>query len=156
MTVSPLEGGQEGGVGTTNSQQKNMPKPKSIVNYLPDLKQKARQLRRGFVLAETILWQNLRASQMLGYKFLRQKPLGPYIVDFFCKKLKLIIEIDGISHEAKADYDQKRDKYLENLGFDVLHFRDKDILKRTKDILYGIEGWIENRQPTVQPSFQEK
>lgn len=81
---------------------------------------------------------------MLGYKFKRQKPIGPYIVDFFCPKLKLIIEVDGYSHEDKADYDQKRDNYLKNIGFSILHFKDIDILKRMKDILYGLEGWIEN------------
>jgi len=118
--------------------------PKQIINYHSDLKQKARNLRQSGILAEVVMWNNLKSGQLLNYRFRRQKPLGFYIVDFYCPKLKLVIEIDGYSHESKIKYDQKRDKYLKELGLQILHFRDKDILHKIKDIIYGLQIWIEN------------
>lgn len=69
-------------------------------------------------LSEVLLWQELKGKQMLGYDFDRQKPIDNYIVDFYCKTLKLAIEIDGQSHENEevAVNDTKRQKRLESLG----------------------------------------
>ena len=69
-----------------------------IVWYLPynkDLKAFSRHLRNNSTLGEVLLWMQLRAGQLKGYKFNRQKPLGNYIVDFYCKRLNLVIEVDG-------------------------------------------------------------
>lgn len=69
--------------------------------YLPynkNLKQFSRNLRNNSTLSEVLLWQQLRAGNISGYKFNRQKPLDNYIVDFYCKKLNLVIEVDGASH----------------------------------------------------------
>jgi very-short-patch-repair endonuclease len=80
---------------------------------------------------------------MLGYKFLRQKPIGNYIVDFFCNKLKMVIEIDGDSHtEEKFEYDINRQKWLESSGVNVLRFDDLEVKKDMDNVLSAIEGWI--------------
>lgn len=84
----------------------------------------ARKLRRNQTPGERALWRKLRAERFHGFKFRRQVPLGPYIVDFLCMEKKLIIEIDGDSHyEPGAQVrDAKREHYLRTQGFHVLRF----------------------------------
>ena len=77
------------------------------VRYNPELKQRARDLRKQGVLSEVLLWNQLKGRKLRGYQFMRQKPIGAYIVDFYCSKLRLVIEIDGESHSGKFDYDEK-------------------------------------------------
>ncbi len=121
-----------------------MSKQKQIINYHSNLKQKSRNLRKQGPLAEIILWKKLKAGQLSGYKFLRQKPIGTYIVDFFCRELKLIIEIDGYSHKDKFDYDQKRDEYFKKLNLSIIHFQDKDVLNKIDDIISDLENFIKD------------
>ena len=113
------------------------------VYYTPKLKELARKLRKNMTLSEVLLWNQLKRKKMKGYDFHRQKPINNYIVDFFCPKLKLIIEIDGESHIYKGNEDVKRQKKLETLGFYFLRFKDIDIKKNIKDVLVSIENWIE-------------
>jgi len=80
---------------------------------------------------------------------MRQKPIGDYIVDFFCSRLGLVIEIDGESHEGRFPYDAKREKYLESLGLTVLRFNDADVKRDMMNVLMGIEGWIEDKESTT-------
>ncbi len=86
---------------------------------------------------------------MLGYQFMRQKPMRHYIVDFYCSKLKLVIEIDGESHRLQFDQDLRRQDYLEHLGLRVLRFNDLDVKRDIRNVLSSIEGWIRKhaRQP---------
>jgi len=84
---------------------------------------------------EIILWNKLKRNQMMDFDFHRQKPIGNYIVDFFCPDLKLIIEIDGPSHEGKEIYDKKREKYLCSLGFNILRFTEKQVYYSLSSIL---------------------
>jgi len=72
------------------------------------LKEPARELRKNSTLSEVLLWRYLKGRQMLGHDFDRQKPIGNFIVDFFCNELMLAIEIDGDSHNAKVDQDIER------------------------------------------------
>ncbi len=74
---------------------------------------------------------------------MRQKPIGDYIVDFFCNKLKLVIEIDGISHNEKSASDQIRQQKLESLGLSVLRFYEWDVKKDIHAVVRVIENWIE-------------
>ena len=69
------------------------------------MKQIAQMLRKNMTLSEILLWQQLKGKQLLGYDFHRQKPIDEYVVDFYCPKLKLVIEIDGDSHEGKEEAD---------------------------------------------------
>jgi len=113
------------------------------VYYTPKLKEVAPKLRNNMTLSEVLLWNQLKKRKMKGYDFHRQKPIDKYIVDFFCPKLKLIIEIDGESHIYKGNEDVKRQKKLESLGFHFLRYKDIDIKKDIKDVLVSIENWIE-------------
>ncbi|MBC8215428.1 MAG: endonuclease domain-containing protein [Candidatus Marinimicrobia bacterium] len=120
------------------------------IYYNPKLKQLARNLRNNSTLAEVLLWVRLKGKQMMGYRFMRQKPIGEYIVDFFCSKLSLVIEVDGESHYKKERQDLKRQEYLESIGLTVLRF-DNDQIKEGLDyVLQEIEDWIKKKetQPT--------
>ena len=102
------------------------------MHFLPynrTLKEFSRDLRSHSTLSEILLWQKLRASQFRGYAFNRQKPLGNYIVDFYCRKLDLVIEIDGNSHayEEAVLEDEERQWVLEHLGVHFLRFPDVEV-----------------------------
>ena len=113
-----------------------------FIKYNPKLKERARELRKNSTPSEIVLWKRLRGRQMYGYTFNRQKPLDNYIVDFYNKKLKLVIEIDGDSHDGKQEYDKKRQHKLESLGCTVIHFYDHDVMKHTEGVLIKIEETI--------------
>jgi very-short-patch-repair endonuclease len=100
-----------------------------IYHYNSKLKKLAQQLRKTSTLGEILLWQKLKGRQMHGYQFFRQKPIANFVVDFFSKELKLIIEIEGHSHEGKFLKDEVRQKKLEALGFTVLRFSESQIKK---------------------------
>ena len=95
--------------------------------YNPKLKSHAKELRKKGVLSEVLLWNQLKSRKMRGYQFMRQKPIGDYIVDFFCSKLGLVIEIDGESHDGRFRYDMERQKFIESIGLTVLRFNDDDV-----------------------------
>lgn len=80
---------------------------------------------------------------MLGYQFYRQKPIDNYIVDFFSYTLRLVIEIDGDSHDDHTyEYDKKRQNNLESMGLTVLRFDDHEVKKDMENVLRVIEEWI--------------
>ena len=113
------------------------------IPYNKNLKEFSRKLRNNSTLSEVLLWKYLRAGQMKGYKFNRQKPLLNYIVDFYCKSLNLIIEIDGESHNHKYEADIERQNNLEEYGLHFLRFDDKDVKQDMSNVLRTIEIWIE-------------
>jgi len=86
--------------------------------------------------AERHLWAKIRMKQLKGYQFYRQKPIGDYIVDFFCPRAKLVIEVDGSHHLVgeKIEYDRIRDEYLSSLGLRVLTYIERVIEKVLKEI----------------------
>ncbi len=99
------------------------------MDYNKNLKERARELRKNSTRAEIRLWcELLRAKQMLGYKFLRQRPIDLNIVDFFNKDLKLIVEVDGSSHDSRSLQDFERDRKLEKMGYPILRFTNEEIL----------------------------
>lgn len=95
-------------------------------------------------LSEILIWQELKGKQMLGYDFDRQKPIDNYIVDFYCKDLKLVIEIDGQSHthEEVVVNDKNRQEKLESFGVHFLRFDDLEVKKEIKYVLNRIYDWI--------------
>ena len=119
-----------------------MPRRK-IIPYPPHLKETARKLRSNSTLSEVLLWNQLKCKKMNGYQFLRQRPLDKYIVDFFCYELMLAIEIDGESHNEKAEEDQIRQKRLESFGVHFLRFTDSDLKKNMDGVLQSIATWID-------------
>jgi very-short-patch-repair endonuclease len=95
--------------------------------------------------AEVRLWERtLRRKQLFGYRFIRQRPIDQYIVDFFCPELQLIIEVDGLSHsdEEIFEKDEKRQKELEALGFRFVRFQDAEIMNDFENVVRVLEGII--------------
>jgi very-short-patch-repair endonuclease len=106
----------------------------------------ARELRNNSTKAEIMLWvELLRAKKMMGYSFLRQRPISFFIADFLCKELKLIIEADGISHDGKESYDKRRDQILAGLGYTTLRFTDDEILNDLNYVEDRIKIWISDK-----------
>ena len=102
---------------------------------------KARDLRRNATAAERLLWERLRNKQLDNYKFRRQHPISLYIADFYCHKLKLIIEVDGGYHFTKEQIpkDEERAKILEFNGICVIRFSNQEILSNIEKVLNEIE-----------------
>lgn len=115
------------------------------VTYNPYLKEKARELRNNSTLGEILLWKKLKGKQYYGFDFHRQKPILNYIVDFYCYKLNLIIEIDGYSHIFKTEEDKQRDKKLTELGFTILRFTESDVRNNLDFVLNSLTTFIENK-----------
>jgi very-short-patch-repair endonuclease len=120
----------------------------NIIKYNPALKKKARFLRKNSTLSEVLLWNKLKGRQLKGYQFLRQKPLNKYIVDFYCKRLRLAIVIDGDSHIDKEHSDIKRQKELESQGLLFLRFSDKQVKRNLNDVVQSISNWIDEYKKT--------
>jgi very-short-patch-repair endonuclease len=117
-----------------------------MLHYDPKLKQRSRELRNRSTLAQVLLWNQLKHRKMLGYSFLRQRPISKHIVDFCCPRLKLMIEIDGENHRNKFDKDQTRERDLRNLGLWVLRFQDRDVKHDMRNVLRCIQNWIEQHE----------
>ena len=110
--------------------------------YNKNLKEFSRKLRNNSTLGEILLWQKLRAGSMMNCTFNRQKPLGRYIVDFYCKPLKLVIEIDGAYHfeEEQKVKDSERQKLLEKMGLHFLRFSEQQVRKDMDIVLKENRG----------------
>lgn len=96
-----------------------------------EMRQKARSLRLYASKAESLLWYELRElRKTAGLKFRRQSPIGPYIVDFVCLATRLVVEVDGDSHETEAgkQHDANRDRYFRSLGYDILRVDEPDVI----------------------------
>lgn len=102
-----------------------------------DLTPLARKLRKEMTPAERLLWSRLRDRRLAGFKFRRQVPVGPYIVDFLCAEARVIVEIDGGQHnfpDARAQ-DQERTRFLEAKGYKVLRFWNNEVLGNLEGVL---------------------
>ena len=119
--------------------------------YNKDNKEFARHLRKNSTLSEIAIWKHLQKKQFLGLKFNRQVTIGKYIVDFFCAKTKVVIEVDGETHIGKQDYDIKRDEYLEELGLTVIHIDARDVFVNLDIILREIAKYPAFRSHTPPP-----
>ena len=105
-------------------------------NLLKENLEKAKYLRKNMTPQERKLWQLLRNHQFYGYEIRRQYPIDKYIVDFICRSKKIIIEIDGGQHnnEKYIEYDEKRTKDLNKLGYRVIRFWNNDIDKNIEGV----------------------
>ena len=114
--------------------------------YEKYLKQNSQKLRNNQTDAENKLWQRINRDQLLGFRFNRQKPLLSYIVDFYCAKAKLIIELDGSQH-YEPDYQEKdalRDAELNSLGFTVMRFSNDEVMREIEAVVEQIYLFLEN------------
>jgi very-short-patch-repair endonuclease len=109
----------------------------------------ALKLRDSQTDAERKLWQCLRGGQLDGLKFRRQHPLPPYILDFYCDALKLVVELDGSQHNVRSD--AVRDRFLRQQGMIVLRFWDNDVLLQTDAVVQAIFTHANDRTLTPPP-----
>ena len=124
-----------------------------MLPYNRNLKELSRQLRENMTDAERLLWAKIRRKQLKGYQFYRQKPIGDYIVDFYCPRAKLVVEVDGSQHftDEITEYDRIRDEYLSNLGLMVLRFTNIDVMAHIEGVVERIEGEISRKIPLYPP-----
>lgn len=115
--------------------------------YRADLKQPSRGLRSNLTDAERLIWRRLRGRQLHGLQFYRQKPLLDYIVDFYCPRAKLVVEIDGSQHleEVAAANDSIRDHRLSSIGLKVLRFNNLQVMQEIENVLVVIDIEIQRR-----------
>jgi very-short-patch-repair endonuclease len=110
--------------------------------YNPKLKQRARELRQAGNLSEVLFWMKVTKGGFHNIDFDRQRIIGNYIVDFYVKKLGLVVEIDGISHVGKEDYDREREDFLISLGLRVYRIRVENIMQRMPEVMVALEDYI--------------
>ncbi len=116
-------------------------------HYNGNLQRLSRTLRNNMTKSEACMWKYvLRARLMKGFSFRRQRPIDKYIVDFLCRELHLIIEVDGLTHDTEAaeQHDEQRDKHLQELGFTILRFTSNEVLQHIDEVRGAIEQWIED------------
>lgn len=121
---------------------------RGIINYNLDLKNFARQNRQNPTRAENKIWQEILSNKKTGYKFSRQKPIDQFILDFYCSKLFLAIEIDGSSHHMRyqPEYDQARTERLNFAGIKVLRYTNSNIIKDIEKTQQYIKKQIKIRE----------
>ena len=119
-----------------------------MLPYNKRLQKYSRELRKNMTDAEKLLWSKIRRKQLKGYQFYRQKIIGNYIVDFYCPKANLIIELDGGQHYSDEGIknDRNRDVYLVSFGLRVLRFSDREVFENLKGIMETI--WDNLKSPS--------
>ena len=105
---------------------------KGHIRYLEELRVLSRKNRNNPTKAEYVMWQFLRKNK---FKFIRQKPVFRFILDFYCRKLLLAIEIDGDSHDKKKNYDLLRDQYLKSINIKTIRFTNNEVLNNFNKVL---------------------
>ena len=125
----------------------------SELNTLKIMQERRRDLRKNMTPAEAALWKKLQRQQ-LGERFLRQYSIGYYVVDFYCPKYKLAIELDGEVHfsEERQEYDKKRTEFLNSVGVNVIRFENCQVFKSTEWLLERIKEKFKLQQTTLNPS----
>lgn len=121
--------------------------------YRSNLKMPSRELRKNMTDAEHLLWSRLRRKQIHGIQFYRQKPIGPYIVDFFAPGAGLIVEVDGSQHGEPdhLEQDRVRDRCLADEGLLVLRFNNREVLLETDGVVERISSEIMRLKSPLSP-----
>jgi very-short-patch-repair endonuclease len=106
---------------------------------------RARSLRSKSTTAEDRLWSHLRDRQLAGLKFVRQAPIGPYFVDFLCRKAKVIVEVDGGTHSTGAEIarDAVRESYLKAQGYRIFRAHNAEVAEDIDGVVESLRGFIE-------------
>jgi very-short-patch-repair endonuclease len=126
---------------------------RKIIPYKPHLIALAKKLRHNMTYGEIALWREIK-SKKLGVRFSRQIPIDQYIVDFYCKDLKVAIEVDGAIHfvEGQPEKDALRQERLASLGISFIRFSDSDVKNNLSFVLDELKAHIQNVKPTPSPS----
>jgi very-short-patch-repair endonuclease len=108
---------------------------------------RARSLRRNSTNTERVLWQRLKNRNLCGFKFIRQAPIGPYIADFLCRDMKLVVEIDGATHSTDEEIaaDRRRTSVLEEQGYRVMRFTNEAVYESPEGVLETILVGLQKR-----------
>lgn len=112
-------------------------------------KDKARELRTRMTESETLLWHQLKGRRFQGFKFRRQRPMGPYILDFVCLEAGLVVEVDGGQHADQTTYDQKRTDFIGSQGLTVIRFWNHEVMDETSAVLEKIWQRLQTLTPTL-------
>ncbi|MFV9506193.1 MAG: endonuclease domain-containing protein [Oscillochloridaceae bacterium umkhey_bin13] len=116
-------------------------------------RERARSLRNAPTRSEAQLWQAVRRCQVAGYRFRRQQPLGPFIVDFFCPAARLVIEVDGPIHADQEEADQERQRIIEAAGYRVVRIPSLLVEQHIDQALQIIHAALVADQPPVTGSL---
>jgi very-short-patch-repair endonuclease len=155
-----LRGGEQGGEGEVRRRSGGGSSPyqgevrwgrmTKIYNKACE-KDKRRILRNNMPKAELVLWTKLKSKALDGYKFRRQYSVGKYVVDFYCPKLKLAVEVDGDSHfsEGAERGDKERQNFIESFGISFLRFTNNDIYENLDAVLERIETSVQKRSIVI-------
>jgi len=108
----------------------------------------AKALRKKLTDAEHLLWSKLRRHPI--HKFRRQHPIGPYVADFACVAARLVIELDGDSHEVAQEHDRKRDAYLSQMGWRVVRILNRDVYKNLEGVVASVDLCV-NGEDEIPP-----
>jgi very-short-patch-repair endonuclease len=114
------------------------------VGAKPELFKYAQEMRKNPTESEKVLWHILRKFRYKGYVFRRQHPVDIFIADFYCHKLKLIVEVDGDVHDSEQaiEYDDGRSAELEKYGLRIIRFTNDQVLKETEKVTFQIQNYI--------------
>ena len=130
--------------------------PRSVIE--PRVRDRARELRRKKTLGEKAMQKYLRAFRPYGARFRREAPIGPYVVDFAWLSAKLVIEVDGATHDlaGAVEHDAAKDSFLKSRGFTVIRVRDGDAIANLPSAYASIEEALRPhlRHPSPNPSPQ--
>jgi len=159
--VSLVEGVQGGGVSPAGGEQEGWTLPaeggtgesrwRTPPRLWEKLKPLAREMRRNPTPAEDKLWQRLRNHKVLGFKFRRQHPIDRFIVDFYCSKAHLVIEVDGLIHQYTQEQDAVRQEFLESLGFRVLRFTNDQVNNDLEGVVKQISAALREKKQAFSP-----
>jgi very-short-patch-repair endonuclease len=127
--------------------------PHSAVS--PLLRSRAKSLRQTMTRAETLLWRYIKAHRIDGLSFRRQAPMGAYIVDFVCHDRRIVVELDGETHdfEERLKRDQRRDAWLATRGYVILRFTNHDVLSNLEGVVTVISEAAKARVRGAPPSL---
>lgn len=119
--------------------------------FKPRDTQRARTLRREATPFERLLWRSITGGAV-GAKFSRQMPIGPYFADFLCRQWKIVVELDGHSHDLRPEYDAARDRFMTQAGYQVLRFTNADVREHLEGVVTTIALAVKARKLRLSPN----
>lgn len=123
------------------------------LKYLEELRNLSRRNRLNPTKTEVMLWNEVLRNRKTGFKFLRQKPIYRFVLDFYCRDLLLAIEVDGGYHENRKDIDEARDQFLRALNIETLRVGDKEVESDLEGVKNKVKEFIKSREASL---FKEK
>jgi very-short-patch-repair endonuclease len=121
----------------------------ATIRYNPKIKSRANNMSRQMTKCEQILWFNILSKKQLGgFKFIKQKQVFSYIVDFYCSELLLVVEVDGSSHNSRLEYDKQRDNFLRSCGLEIVRIINNDVEKNIEGVYLFLLQVVKDRKIT--------